>query len=271
MTDGSLPDERGMSIPFERWTNARMGALRRSIALALLASLAPSIGKTQVAGGDGFLLGAPAGALTLRGGWALASAGSDIFAFTTDQLTINRRDFSSPTVAADLSFRMFSRTDLVVSTAYEGVRKRSEFRRFIDNNSRPIEQSTIFTRVPVTLSIKQYLTAPGRSIGRLAWIPARVAAYVGAGGGATWYRFKQDGDFIDFKTNDVFGTLLQSDGWTPSAHVLAGLEWNLNARTALITEARYERSHAELGADFSGFAPIDLSGFSTTAGITIRY
>jgi hypothetical protein len=254
-----------------RYAVVSPGALRRIGALALLATL-PSIVLSQVAAGRGFLLGLPNGSITLRGGWALASAGSDIFSFTTDQLTINRRDFSSPLVGADLAIRVLSRTDVVASVTYAGIHKQSEFRGFIDNNNGPINQTTGFVRVPLTMSVKQYLTSRGRSIGQLAWIPSRFSAYVGAGGGITWYRFRQDGDWIDFKTMDVFSAVMESDGWTPTAHVLAGTEWNLGARTALVTEARYERSHATLNAsDFSGFGPIDLSGFSTTAGITIRY
>jgi hypothetical protein len=255
-----------------RYAVVPLGALRRISAIALLATSLPSIVLAQVAAGRGFLLGVPEGSLTLRGGWALASAGSDIFSFTTDQLTLKRRDFSSPVAGADLAFRVLSNTDFVITTAYERMDKRSEFRRFIDNNNQPIEQNTEFIRVPVTVSVKQYLTARGRSIGHLAWIPSRFSAYVGAGGGATWYRFRQDGDWIDFKTNDVFSAVMQSDGWTPTIHVLTGAEWNLSARMAAVTEARYERSHAGLNATaFDGFGPIDLSGFSTTAGITVRY
>lgn len=225
----------------------------------------------QVAAGRGFLFGAPDGSLTLRGGWALASAGSDIFAFTTDNLTINRRDFSSPLIGADLAFRVASRTDLVFSTSYEGANRRSEFRKFEDNNHNPIGQTTAFIRVPVTVSVKQFLTNRGRQIGQLAWIPSRFSAYVGAGAGATWYRFRQNGDWIDFTDMSVFSAQLTSDGWAPSAHVLVGGEWSLNARLSMVTEARYERAHAALSDDFQGFAPMDLSGLSTTAGIAVRF
>lgn len=254
-----------------QWAASGIGVLRRVSVVGLLA-LAP-LGATaaQVAAGSGFLLGAPDGSLTLRGGWATASAGSDIFSFTTDNLTLNRRDFSSPTLGADIAFRTLSRTDVVLSIDYDGTRKQSEFRHFIDNNHNPIEQSTTFIRIPLMVSVKQYLTTRGRSIGKLAWIPSRFSAYVGAGGGATWYRFKQQGDWIDFQTSDVFPALLQSEGWTPTAHVLLGGEWSLSARFSAVTEAKYERSHAPLGADFSGFDPIDLSGFSTTAGIAVRF
>jgi hypothetical protein len=248
-----------------------MDALRRASIGMLLAAAPFGTAFAQVGAGRGFLLGAPDGSLTLRGGWAVASAGSDIFSFTTDNLTLNRRDFSSPTVGADLAFRALSRTDVVVSVEYDGMSKQSEFRHFIDNNHLPIQQSTAFHRLPVTLSVKQYLTTRGRSIGRFAWIPSRFSAYVGAGGGVQWYRFKQVGDWIDFQTNDVFPATLQSDGWAPMAHMLVGGEWSLSARFAAVTEARYTWSHASLGTDFTGFAPIDLSGLSTTAGIAIRY
>jgi hypothetical protein len=246
-------------------------ARRIASVAALGLALLPSIGSAQVAAGRGFLLGVPDGSITLRGGWAMASANSDLFSFTTGLLTLRRRDFSSPTVAGDVAFRVLSSTDFVISTGYSGMSKRSEFRGFIDNNDLPIEQHTQFMRVPLTVSVKQYLTSRGRSIGHLAWVPSRATAYVGAGGGATWYRFRQDGDFIDFADSSVFSAVLQSDGWSPEAHVLAGVEWNLGARFAAVTEGRYERSHATLGADFSNFGPIDLSGFSTTAGIAVRF
>ncbi len=67
-----------------------------------------------------------------------------------------------------------------------------------------------------------YLADPGRSIGRFAWIPNRFAPYVGAGGGAMWYRFRQEGDFIDFDTLKVFPDTFDSDGWTPTVHGVRG-------------------------------------------------
>ena len=40
---------------------------------------------------------------------------------------------------------------------------------------------------------------------------------------------------------------------------------------ALTSQLRYLWGKADLGLDFSGFAPIDLSGIGMTAGVTIRY
>ena len=86
-----------------------------------------------------------------------------------------------------------------------------------------------------------------------------------------WHRFKQTGDFIDFKTNDVFNAILESSSWSPTMHALGGAELTMSPRFALVGEARYTWSKAKLADDFSGFQPIDLSGISTTAGIAVRF
>jgi hypothetical protein len=236
---------------------------------AVLATL-PAVASAQDSG-NGFLFGAPAGAITLRGGWALARAKSDLFAFTTQNLTLNRSDFSSPELLADLSFRVNPRTEIVLSGGLSGMDRESEFRNFVDNDTNPINQATTFRRVPVTLSVKRYLTSPGRSIGRFAWIPNRFATYVGAGAGGMYYKFRQAGDFVDFKTSNIFSSIYESSGWTHTEHVLAGLDYSLGPRFALSTEARYMFGSARLSKDFSGFERLDLSGLSTTIGLAIRY
>ena len=235
------------------------------LALALpAAALAQDAGK-------GFLFGAPSGGLTFRGGWAGASAKSDLFDFTTQNLTLSRGDFSSLEGGIDFAYTVHHNTQLVLSWGLSGVDKQSEFRNFIDNNNAPIQQMTQFRRMPMTLSVKQYLTSPGQSIGRFAWIPSRAAVYVGAGGGIEWYRFRQGGDFIDFSTSDVFPDTFTSDGESGVALGFAGFDYNITPRWAVTTEGRYSWSKASLSNDFAGFQKLDLSGISTSIGLTVRF
>ena len=125
--------------------------------------------------------------------------------------------------------------------------------------------------MPITASAKLYLTPRGRELGTLAWVPSRVAPYVGAGGGVMWYQFRQQGDFVDSGDLGVFPADLTSEGWTPAAQGFAGLDVSLSPRMALTTEARYTWGRATLGEDFSQFDKIDLSGIAVTAGITFRF
>ena len=243
----------------------RRGAI--VVALVVLADRA----NAQESSGDGFLFKAPAGTVGFRLGFDRATADSDVFTFVTDQLTLNRRDFSSFTFATDFEYRLTPRLGALFSVAISRSTTPSEFRHFIDNNDRPIKQTTGFMRVPLAGSVKAYLASPGRSVGHFAWIPSRYAPYVGGGAGALWYRFAQDGDFIDFATLHVFGDHFNSDGWTPMAQAFVGTDVSLNPRFAVTAEGRYQWARANLSRDFAGFDRIDLSGFAVTAGIAIRY
>jgi hypothetical protein len=221
--------------------------------------------------GNGFLFRAPVGEISFRGGFDHASAGSDVFAFTVKQLTLKQRDFSSLTFATDVDYVLTPRLDARFSFAVSQSTTPSSFRDFVDNNRNEIQQTTGFIRVPLTASIKAYLSNPGRSVGHFAWIPTRYAPYVGAGGGAMWYRFRQQGDFIDFVTTKVFPDVFDSEGWTPTMQAFVGTDVSLNPRFAVTAEGRYQWARSRLSTDFSQFQPIDLSGFALTAGFSIRY
>jgi opacity protein-like surface antigen len=239
--------------------------------LTLLLPLVAARHAEAQAGGDGFLFRQPSGAVVIRGGFDFASAGSDVFDFITEHLTVDHRDFSGPSFVFDVTYKLSPRFDVVFGLATSGSTTHSEFRHFIDNNDLPIEQTTSFHRVPLTASLRVYLTPPGRAVGRYAWVPRRVAPYVGGGGGAMWYRLRQEGSFVDFDTLSVFDARLESDGWAPTLQGFAGTEISLSPRFAVSVEGRYQWAHADLSADYSGFDRIDLSGFSLTAGIAIRY
>lgn len=235
----------------------------------LLAVAAPARAQD---GGDGFLFRAPTVALSLRAGMAAASARSDLFDFAMDTLTLGRRDFAGVSLGAELAVGgPGSRIDAVVGVAYASSSAPSEFRNWVDANDQPIVQTTTLRRVPVTLGVRAWLVPRGRTIGRLAWVPARVAPYAGAGVGATWYRFRQEGDFVDFETRDVFGDSFETSGWGPSAYGSLGMDVTLTPRIALTADARFAYARASVGGDFAGFDKVDLSGLATTAGLTFRF
>jgi opacity protein-like surface antigen len=222
--------------------------------------------------GQGFLFQQPSGSITLNAGYAGASASSDLFSFVTDQLTLNKRDFSGPTLGLDVAVRFAPRFDAVVSTSYSGTSTPSHYREFIDQNDAEITQTTEFKRVPLMLSVRAYLAQRGQSVGRFAWVPSRFAPYVGIGGGTVWYKFRQYGDFVDYNDNNsVFTSDLSSTGWAPAAQGLAGIDFTISPHVALNGEARYLWAKGSLDQSFSGFDKIDLSGLSATVGLTYRY
>jgi hypothetical protein len=250
---------------------ASCSKVARATSFIILATSLVTVTAAAQSTGKGFLFKRPVGSFTVRGGFAQARAASDIFSFITDELTLGRNDFGGLSLGADLSFRIKPRLDLVLGSSYAGSTAQSEFRRFVDNNDLPIEQTTSLARVPLTVSAKLYLTSTGRSIGRYAWVPATFAPFVGVGGGAMWYNFRQKGDFIDMSTSNVFSDTFRSSGWAPTANGFAGLDVALGPRFGVTGEGRYLWARGPMSRDFSDFDRIDLSGYNASLGIYVRF
>ena len=252
------------------------GRLAIAAAIAALAAALPLAAQAQSAG-KGFLFQEPRWTFGVRGGFDRASANSDIFDFVTNELTLERSDFSALNVSTDLAYSVRPRLDLALSAGYARSKAPSEFRRYVGTDDLPITQTTEFVRIPLTASLKAYLLPRGRTIGSLAWIPSRFSPYVGVGGGAMRFSFEQEGEFVDQESEnlDIFRDQLVSDGWAPTAHVLGGFDFSLSPRWGLSTEARYSWGRGDMlndiDDDFQGYHRIDLSGLSATMGLHVRF
>jgi len=251
--------------PQPRWEFTRVCLL-----IALAAAPLPLLAQRGPAGGKGFLFERPKVSVTLRGGYDAPTARSEIFDFTIDQLTLSRRDFAAGNISLDVGVRLRERLDLVLGTGQSRRTAGSEFRRFVDDDDLPIEQVTRLRRRPLTVGLQTALTAPGERIGRLAWIPSRITPWVGAGGGAMFYEFLQEGDFVEAATLDVFADRLSSQGVAPMAYANVGLDIRVATRLFLTTDVRYSAARARLSGSFERFDRIDLSGTAATLGLTFR-
>lgn len=250
----------------------RTGRVARAVAIAGALSIGVAEASAQETAGRGFLFGAPSGSFSIRGGYSGANAGSDVFAFVTNELTLRRGDFGAFSIGGDVSVAISPRFDIVVSADAGGMTRKSEFREWEDNSGNPIEQETGFSRQTFSVSGKFYLRPSGRSLGRFAWVPAQYAPWMSAGLGRTLYNFNQTGDFVDFdRNNAVFGDTFKSSQWATTAQLGAGVDWNLTQRFALTTQAKYLFGKADLTYDYAGFDPIDLSGIGLSAGLTVRF
>jgi hypothetical protein len=246
--------------------------VRFPISLAILGAVCASLAggaEAHAQSGQGFLFKEPRMELGGRVGLGFASAGSDLFDFTREQLTVD--DFIGFSGAADASIRLLPRIGLVLSGGYIGSRTNSEFRDWVGEDDLPITQTTDFQRVPLTAGLKLYPLPRGRTIGSYAWIPAKIVPYVGGSAGAMWYRFRQEGDFVDNETRDIFFDELESSGWTPTAEAYGGLSYTLSPRWTVSGEGRYTWASADLSNSFEGFESIDLAGLSVTVGFNVRY
>ena len=249
--------------------------LRKSWAVSglLVAFLVGSWATPQVAlaqGGPGFLFTRPSVTFSVRAGYDVPRASSEIFNFVVDSLTVKKSDFNSPAIAADLGIHVTERLDLVLGIGYAISEIQSEFRDWVDGDDLPIEQTTRHSKLPFTLSARYHLRDRGRTLGRFAWVPTRFSPYVGAGGGLIRYEFEQVGDFVDFETLDVFTDRFLSDGAAATAHLFGGFQASVGGQFVLMVEGRYSWSKEPMSADFIDFDDIDLTGFQANIGVGVR-
>lgn len=260
----------------------RRGRRRAGLVVASLLILCPAFAADAVAADEqqarqvqrrtpDFLFGRPKGSLGFRGSWIFQAAGSDIFDFVTRHLTIDKTDFDSPGLAADLAFGVTDRTDVQLGFELSRIALASEYRDFVDDRLQPIEQTTALSTQHLVGALRYSLVPKGREISRLAWIPTRVVPYVGAGGGVIHYQFRQSGDFVDFQDLSVFSESFRSSGWTPTAHVFGGVDVQLYRALYGTVQGRYSKAAGTLSSDFVDFDPIDLSGFRLSAGINLLF
>jgi len=221
----------------------------------------------QASSASDFMLGRPRASVGVRGDWLFASAGSDIYDFVTEQLTLEKSSFNTPGFGAEVGVNLSPRLDLVFGFDVAKSSTPSEYRKFVDNRNLPIQQTTSLRQSDLVASVKFAVMPRGRAVSRFAWIPSTIVPYLGVGGGATNYDFRQDGDFVDFSNNRVFAEAFRSHGWAPTAHVFGGTDIQVFKRAFLSVEGRYVWSHATLGTDFIDFEPIDLGGIRFGGGI----
>lgn len=261
-----------MTLRLRRATTAvALSALGAAALLAPLASPLVAQQRSEPVFGNGYRFGRPAATLQLRIGVSRPNANSEVFDFASDLLTISPNDYLGFAYGAEIGVPITQRIELQFTASAAARKIGSEYRDFVDNLDQPIEQQTELRRVPMTAGVRYNLVPAGRSVSRLAWIPTPLVPYVAAGGGVMWYRFRQEGDFIDFQTNDVFNSRLNTSGWAGVAYAATGMSWSLNPGIALNAELRYDQARAPLARDFEGFDRIQLSSVGLTTAILFRF
>ncbi len=234
--------------------------------------LAPLAVHSQPLSGDGYLFHQPRATFTLRGGLSQLDASGDVFQHAMTNLTLDKGSFRAFNVSGDIGIRLAPRLSLLFTAGFARSATGSEMRFWIDNNDKPIQQTTEVVRSPLYAGLRFDLLKPGRTVGKLAYIPSRITPYISGGVGSMYYKFKQQGSFKDDTSLEVFDSVLESTGRSFAGYGAVGADFSLLPTLALTTEARYEHAQTRpAGYSFAGFNRLDLSGVTATIGLTFRY
>jgi hypothetical protein len=221
-----------------------------------------------------FMIGRPRVMIGMRGNWNVATAGSDIYDFITDQLTIEKSGFNMPTLGAEFGINITPRLDIVFGVEGGRSSNQSEYRDKVEQVGTqllPIQQTTTLRQLNISGAIRFAVLPKGRSVSRYAWIPRTVTPYVGIGGGMVQYNLEQIGDFVDFQDDHIFTDNFFSSAWAPMFLGFGGADIQLYRHLYMSIEGKYIKASAPLEQKFIGFDPIDLSGFRFGGGIHVVF
>ena len=94
----------------------RLGGI---LAFLLIASLSGAgVAGAQPQGDPDFLFDRPRGSVGIRGGWLFERAGSDLFTFVQEQLTVEPNAFDAPTLAFDVGVAVAPRIEAVFGVEF---------------------------------------------------------------------------------------------------------------------------------------------------------
>ncbi len=218
-----------------------------------------------------FLFNRPAGFFGFSLGIFSPRADSDLFDMVMRELTIKKSDFRALNFGLDGGFRLYDTVDLVFSLDTSKREINSEFRDWVDEQGVPITQTTSFSQTQLTAGIRYLLMPAGRQIGQYAWLPSRIVPFIDGGGGILWYTFRQNGDFVDVSTLEIFRARFESSGSAPTVYLGVGADIHILRSAYLTVKLRYSWARDELERDFVGFDPIDLNGLRLSAGVNWQF
>jgi hypothetical protein len=210
-----------------------------------------------------------ASGLDLRLGGFVPRADSNLFRDDSELYTVRKKDWRGWTGGIEYSFQLSDNVEMGVHLDGYSREIDTAYRDFVnDRTGRDIEQTLRLSAVPLGVTFR--IVAPTRS--------ATIVPYAGAGADVFFYEYKEFGDFVDFgdPSRPIIRDTFIANGAFPGAHVVGGVRVPINYDVALTVEGRYQWAKGELGDDFrprAGEQPLklDLSGWSATAGINIRF
>ena len=203
-----------------------------------------------------------ASGLELRLGGFGPRGHSDLFGDIEELFGARPEDFRGFTGGAEYSIGLGDKFEVGLHLDGYGRSITTEYRDFVRDDGSPILQELQLAIVPLGVSVRA-LPFGAR---------ARVSPYVTVGGDVYFYQYEEQGEFIDFFTDDldIGFDAFESDGATLGWHAAGGLRVAVNHDFSITGEVRWQRAETDMNDDF-GLNTIDLSGISVTVGAHLRF
>jgi hypothetical protein len=197
----------------------------------------------------------------------------DLWSINQRHLGVDEQDFGDVLFAFRIAAPINRFVAFESGAGYYQADVETEDQDFTYTSGRPIEQDLHLDLLPLTVTMK--IMPFGMYSEEHPEGPLRkVIPYLGIGGGALLWEYREHGDFV-FGRDQAVPTLVHdeftSQGVAFEYHGVLGVDINLAREMALFVEARWSRARDDLSSDYSGFDEFDLSGDSLSVGLRFRF
>jgi hypothetical protein len=212
----------------------------------------------------GFLTGAleaQSVALRLKLGVFAPRFESVLWEENLETFAIEPSDFDALIGGVEFSIELSDYVDLAFGVETSSSTVFSNYRDFVFDDGGEIFQDLTLRTTPVTAGV---LVFP---IGKLH----RVLPYVTGGGGLYVYEYREEGEFVDFDTFDIYGDLFFDRGVGYGGYLGAGVEVRVSELAFIFGEYRRHWARGSHGGDFQGFGRFDLRANQLSFGVNLRF
>lgn len=212
--------------------------------------------------------GPPAGPQPRRGPRPAARgffprANSSLFRDDNELYTVSKKDWRGFTGGIEGNFILAPNVELGLDFSGYARSVDTAYRNYESPSGGDIRQTLKLEAYPLAVSVRIVPTSRRASL----------APYIAVGGDLVFWRYREIGDFIDFgdPSLPISSDSFESTGVAPGVHVAGGLRVAVNEDISIVGEGRYLYAKEKgMGDDFSQLR-IDLSGWSATVGMHVRF
>lgn len=239
------------------------------VALAAFAGAAeqpPRRGGFPARGGQGAAAGEPRVALSFHGSIRYLTE------ITSDLFEANEADFGvTPAGEADGGFGLeigytpHARLDLFFGAEWSESAYDSSYLEYTFEDGSEIVHTTFTELTDLDLGVRFRFLGPD----------AAARPYVSAGVSGNFYRYAEDGDFVDTETSDIFYDRFEERHLRPGFFLGAGFDYAMTrgprSRLDLFVEGRYSAYGGRHRDGFDGFGPIESHWVAARLGFRFRF
>jgi len=170
-------------------------------------------------------------------------------------------DFSGFVAGAAVGLPLSDHLELVVAVDTSSTTVLSSYRDFVWDDGGEILQDLTLRVTPLTGGVRLY------PLGQRA----RVRPFLTGGGAAYLYEYREEGEFVDFETFDIYSDTFIDRGAAYGWFFGGGVSIAWTDAVFVVGEYRRHWASGRHGVDFEGFGGFELTSQQVSAGVGFRF